>query len=60
MEDLEERRFAKKRLINGANNRKHICETLRLICDEIYDIPNNEKAIELLVDAMIMAKKMQD
>jgi hypothetical protein len=60
MEDLRERSIAKKSLILGTNNKKHICETLRLICDEIYNIENNERIIELLIDAMVMAKKMQN
>lgn len=54
------RETAKRSLILGVNNKKHICETLRLICDEIYNMPNNENIIELLIDAMIMAKKMQN
>ena len=60
MEDLRDRRFARKSLIQGTNNRKHICETLRLIYDEVHDTPDNECITELLIDAMGMAKKMQD
>lgn len=60
METIRERRIAEKSLIYRANNKKHICETLRLICDEVYDMPNNERIMELLVDAMVMAKKMQN
>ena len=54
------REIAKHSLIFGVNNKKHICETLRLICDEVYDKPGNEKIMELLIDAMEMAKKMQN
>jgi len=57
LDTLRERHFAKKSLITGVNNKKHICETLRLIYDEI---PDNEKVTELLIDAMVMAKKMQN
>jgi len=58
MEDLG-RRFTKKSLITGTNNKKHICETLRLIYDEIHEKEDNEKMVELLIDAMEMVKKMQ-
>jgi len=54
------REVAKHSLLYGTNNKKHICETLRMICDEIYEMPNNEKIMELLIDAMEMAKKMQN
>jgi hypothetical protein len=60
MADLRQRHIAKKSLITGTNNKKHICETLRLVYDEIHDSPDNEKITELLIDAIIMAKKMQD
>jgi hypothetical protein len=73
MEDMKkERRFARESLIRGVNNKKHICETLRMIYDEICDVHvvckfpdcklclNKEKTTELLIDAMVMAKKMQD
>ena len=60
MADLRQRHIAKKSLITGTNNKKHICETLRLVYDEIHDLPDNEKITELLIDAIIMAKKMQD
>lgn len=45
------------------NNKKHICETLRMIYDEVYLLPEGKTKhtmTELLVDAMIMGKKMQD
>ena len=62
MGDLRERHIAKKSLITGTNNKKHICETLRLTYDEIHDLPESDgkaRVTELLIDAMIMAKKMQ-
>ena len=60
MGDLRERHIARKSLITGTNNKKHICETLRLAYDEIHDWPENERITELLIDAMVMAKKMQN
>ena len=54
-----QRRYAKESLVRGVNNKRHICETLRMICDEVYDEPDNEVVMDRLVDAMIMAKKMQ-
>ena len=57
------RRAVKKSLIMSTNSRQCICETLRLIYDELHDYPDNvlkEKVVELLVDAMVMAKKMQN
>ena len=53
------RKEARRSLIQGVNNKKHICETLRMIYDEVEGTSNN-KVVELLVDAMLMAKKMQD
>lgn len=60
MEDIKQRKYARASLICGTNNKKHICETLRMIHDEIYDMPNKERVVELLIDAMVMAKKMQN
>ena len=62
MGNLRERHTARKSLILGTNNKKHICETLRLTYDEIHELPDSEskdRATELLIDAMVMAKKMQ-
>lgn len=45
------------------NNKKHICETIRLIYDYVYELPDGdakESMTELLIDAITMAKKMQD
>ena len=61
MENIEKwRNSARKNLIIGTNSRKGICETLRLIYDYIHDLKEKEEITELLVDAMLMAKKMQD
>ena len=60
MESVRERQLARKSLITGTNNKKHICETLRLIYDEVYQLEDNGLITELLIDAMVMAKKMQE
>lgn len=63
MEDIS-RESARESLIRGTNNKKHICETLRLIYDEVERLGLNPFTLaditELLVDAMVMAKKMQN
>src|SRR3990167_9961838 len=66
------REMAKRSLFFETNNKKQICETLRLIYDEIEKLKDNsnfvdplgemekiEKITEFLIDAMEMAKKMQ-
>lgn len=67
MEDLNrekrERRLREKArisLIKGTNNKKHICETLRLIYDQVHEKEGNDEIVKLLIDAMTMAKKMQN
>ena len=50
-------------LMYHTNNKKHICETLRIIYDYVYELPEGQPKkgmTEGLVDAMEMAKKMQD
>lgn len=62
-EESKARRVARKTLMIGTNNKKHICETLRLIYDEVYELPDSDSKFimtELLVEAIVMAKKMQD
>lgn len=57
------RRLARKSLMLEANNKKHICETLRMIYDEVYELPDSDSKTtmtELLIDAITMAKKMQN
>lgn len=57
------REWYRQQLMYHTNNKKHICETIRLIYDYVYELPNGETKdamTELLVDAISMAKKMQD
>ena len=57
------RRRAKKSLMYQANSYQTICETMRLIYDEIHDMPQTkwkEKITDLLIDGMIIGKKMQN
>lgn len=56
----KQRKYAKINLISRANARYGICEVLRMIYDEVEPLDNNEKITELLIDAMVMAKKMSD
>ena len=56
------RRSARKKLIYGTNSHECICETLRTIYDEVHGLKDEklkEAITEKLVDAFIMAKKMQ-
>lgn len=60
---MTSREKARDSLMYHANNKKHICETLRQIYDCVYEMADGqvkEDMTELLVDAMEMAKKMQD
>ena len=62
-QDAKDRKYAKESLIRGVNNKKHICETLRMIYDEVHEMPDSDtktNMTELLIDAMSMAKKMQN
>lgn len=55
------RNFIRKQLMREANVYKCICETLRLIYDDVYywrSKDRKDRVTELLIDAMIMAKKM--
>ena len=50
-------------LTRGANREMGICEKLRTIYDVVYTLPESEQKTnitELLVDALIMAKKIGD
>jgi hypothetical protein len=63
MSNLDDRDFIIDSLKYHTNNKKHICETIRMIYDQVYNLPESEsKTImtELLVDSMQMAKKMQN
>jgi hypothetical protein len=58
-----DREYARDSLMFHANNKKHLCETLRRVYDYIYELPKGQirdGATEELIDAMMMAKKMQD
>ena len=62
MEDIRKRRRERKSLIYATNRWQTICETQRLVYDEIHDMPDSEwkeKIINYLVDSMIIGKKMQ-
>lgn len=62
MEDLNKRRRARKSLIYATNRYQTICETMRLIYDEIHSMPDSEwkeKIVNYLVDGIIIGKKMQ-
>ena len=57
------RRNARRTLLRDVNSIKGLCEVLRLIYDEVHtldDKERKEKMTELLVDAMVMAKKMHN
>lgn len=57
------RESALKSLTRKANSVQGICETLRLVYDCVYEMPDGEtkdRATELLVDAFIMGKKITD
>jgi hypothetical protein len=63
MEDLDNREHIADLLKYHTNNKKHICETLRMAYDWVDRLPEGEEKkgiTELLVDAMQMAKKMQN
>ena len=58
-----ERRWAIKSLIRGTNRHLCICETLRLIYDEIVDMKDKKKRETItkrLADAFMMGKKLTD
>ena len=59
----KERRWVAKELIRGTNRHLCICETLRLIYDEIITMKNKKKKdliTRRLMDAFMMAKKMSN
>lgn len=58
-----DRAWYRDQLIHHTNNKKHLCETLRLIYDLVHPMPESEtktEMTELLIDAFTMGKKMQD
>lgn len=61
--DQNERIRARRTLMYQANSHQCICETLRMIYDDVHDLPDKEKVERMrenLVDAVIMAKKMAE
>jgi hypothetical protein len=64
MEDIDKERLsARFSLIKRLNTTVGICETLRLTYDLIADLPDKDlkdKITEKLVDAMVMAKKINE
>ena len=59
----KERQWVAKELIRGTNGHLCICETLRLIYDEIIDMKDKKKKdliTKRLMDAFLMGKKMSD
>ncbi len=61
-EKSTERKIVFKMLTTQANSYRGICEVLRSIYDIAYELDddNRKKITELLIDAMIMSKKMND
>ena len=62
MEDIRKRRRERKSLIYSTNRWQTVCETQRLIYDEIHEMPDSEwkeRIINYLVDSIIIGKKMQ-
>ena len=58
-----DREWYRGQLMYHTNNKKHICETLRMIYDVVYILPESDakkEMTELLIDAFTMGKKMQD
>lgn len=58
-----DRAWYRGQLMYHTNNKKHICETIRMIYDHVHELPESEvksEMTELLIDAITMAKKMQD
>lgn len=63
LNDEKGRWWAKRNLIRMTNRHYVMCEAIRLIYDDIYDMPESEKKTrmtERLVDMMIMSKNMSN
>lgn len=59
--ELNEREEARRTLIYDTHWKECICETLRLIYDQLHDYPDKElreKITESLVTGMVQATKM--
>lgn len=62
-EEKKGRNYMRRILLHGVNSFYGICEVLRCIYDLIEDHPDTQRKNELtekLIDALIMAKKMND
>lgn len=60
--DIMSREWAKDNLIRSANEHETICEKLRQIYDILHDMSNTQNKhiiVEKLIDALLMAKRMQ-
>ena len=58
-----ERIRARRTLMYQVNSHQCICETLRMVYDDVHDLVDKEKVERMrehLVDAVIMAKKMAE
>ncbi len=58
-----DRKWAFDNLTAQANGHYVICEVLRLIYDELYDLPDEKKKIrlmDLILDVFIMSRKISD
>ena len=56
------REWAKDNLMRSVNEHETICEKMRQIYDILHNMPNTPEKdgiVELLIDGMLMAKKMQ-
>jgi hypothetical protein len=60
--DITNRKTVRWDLMKGAGGHYVLCEVLRLVYDEIYNLPKKkrDKITGLLVDGMVMSKKMSD
>ena len=61
--DKKLRNWARVGVQTGGHNYLYVCEQLRFIFDVIEEIPDEIlrfKILELLIDAFIMGKKLQD
>lgn len=63
LDNPKHRWWAKNNLTRGTNRHYVMCEAIRLIYDDVYELPDGEKKTrmtERLVDMMIMSKNMSD
>ena len=63
LDSVRERQMIKNTILYGVNSHQCICETLRMIYDEVHEMEDKEKrmkTLNLLIDAVIMAKRMSE